>query len=90
MVSPRERARLLNSLSKMCGVLRSLPKSVITPCLENVPALATSGGGFADVYRGECRGRPVAIKVVRLYANNDNNPYLSVSVSFHAVRKKPS
>lgn len=35
-------------------------------------------GGYAHVFRSEDRGRPVAIKVVRLYLTNDTESCLSV------------
>ena len=37
-------------------------------------------GGFADVSRGICGGRQVAIKVVRVYLTNDLDVIRSVSV----------
>ena len=48
------------------------------------------GGGFADVYRGECKGRSVAIKVPRLYACNDRDLDLSVGIPLHILFKKPT
>ena len=37
-------------------------------------------GGFADVSRGTYEGRPVAIKVVRMYVTSDLDAIRSVSV----------
>lgn len=88
MVSPKERHRLLNSLCKMCGVLHSVPKSMVIPRLDKVSPLALFDGGFADVYQGECEGRLVAVKTLRLYAGKNNDIYLSVSTPFHSFRKK--
>lgn len=38
-------------------------------------------GGFANVSRGTCGGRQVAIKVVRVYVTSDLDVIYSVSIS---------
>ena len=35
-------------------------------------------GGFADVWKGEHRGRDVAVKVLRIYSNSDFQKILDV------------
>ena len=61
---------------------------MIVPCLQNIPPMAECAGGSADVHRGEYNGRPVAIKVVRLYATNYGSRF-SVGASFHTAKKSP-
>ena len=36
-------------------------------------------GGFADVWKGECSGRDVAVKVLRTYSNSDLQRTIGVS-----------
>ena len=36
-------------------------------------------GGFADVWKGEYRGRDVAVKVIRTYSNSDLQKIVGVS-----------
>jgi len=85
MVYDKERPELLNDLCKMCDIQRSLPKSMVITCLQNVPHIAECGGGSAAVYRGEHRGRQVAIKFLRLYVTSDRDFFLSVSALFHTL-----
>jgi hypothetical protein len=72
-------------LCKMCNRQRSVPKSMRITCKYGEQAECR--GGFADIFRGEERGRLVAIKVVRQYLTNDREVYLSVR-SFQSHRTK--
>jgi len=85
MVYEKERPELLNRLCKMCNNQRSLPRSMVITCLQNVPQIAECGGGSAAVYRGEHCGRQVAIKVLRFYASSNRDLFLSVSTLFHTL-----
>ena len=51
---------------------------LIPDCSEN--SVEVESGGFADVSRGTYEGRPVAIKVVRMYVTSDLDAIRSVSV----------
>ena len=64
----QERAAFQSLLCKMCSVQRSVPKSMRITCRYDE---RTVDGGRPNVFRGEDRGRPVAIKVVRLRPTND-------------------
>jgi serine/threonine protein kinase len=75
----RERLTLLNKLCKTCSRHRVIPKSMHIPdCSED--SVEIEGGGFANVSRGTYQGRPVAIKVVRVYITSDMDDILSVSL----------
>ena len=64
-VSNQERTKFLNILCKMCSRQRSLPKSMFIPCCHG-RTTEERHGGHATVFKGECRGRQIAIKVLRL------------------------
>ena len=89
MVSSRGRPEFLNRLGRMCGQQHSLPTSMIVSCLQNIPPMVECAGGFADVHRGEYNGRPVAVKVMRLYTTGNYEVFFSVSASFHTAKKSP-
>jgi hypothetical protein len=88
MIYPREKPEFLNLLCKTCHLKRSLPRSMLITCLQNVPTLAEYRGGFADVYRGKCDGHPVAIKVVRLCTTDNAGLLLSVGTRFPYTTEK--
>ena len=89
MIYPREKPEFLNLLCKTCHLQRSLPRSMVITCPQNVSTLPDYGGGFADVYRSKCDGRMVAIKVVR-FCTADGDLFRSVGTPFHAHHKKPA
>jgi len=76
-VSDQERTGFLNILYKMCNRQRSVPKSMRIACRES-EQVEKYCGGQANVFKGENRGRPVAIKVVRISITSDLEKCLGV------------
>ena len=70
-LSPQIRRRCLRSLYKICGRQTILPRSLeIPPCYDPKDD-PLCYGGFADVWKGEYRGREVAAKVLRVYKTSN-------------------
>ena len=90
MILPRERPEIFNSLCKMCYHQRSLPKSMVITCLQDLPPVADFGGGSADVYQCEYDGRTVARKAIRIYLSKDRDKQLSVGTPFAHPAKTSS
>jgi len=66
-------------LYKICKARRILPSSyVVRPDFTQVGEFGW-GGGFADVSKGEHRGRPVAIKHLRIGAKDEFDKIFKVS-----------
>jgi len=68
-VSDQERTGFLNILCKMCSRQQSVPKSMRIDCRGSEQTDEVYRGGQGSVFKGEDRGRLVAVKVVRLYIN---------------------
>jgi hypothetical protein len=60
--------------------------------LQIKPVHPVAHGGFGDVFRGKCDGRPAAVKVMRLWVSSgrDLDDLIRVCTIFHAVRKQPA
>jgi len=84
-LSPRLRRNSLNLLSGVCGVYRLLPRSLHIPLCYDRLGTPLYRGGYADVWKGEHQGRPVAVKVLRVYLMDDFNKILSVG--YHNLSK---
>ena len=81
IVCVQDRHELLNLLCKMCSRQRMIPKSMhATNCL-NGNLIEECHGGYANIFRGEHKGRPVAVKILRLYLTSDVDKRFSVSLS---------
>jgi hypothetical protein len=69
----------VRSLYKMCSARFLLPKSLQIEVHYDLSGVAYCRGGFADVWKGSCGDREVAVKVLRVYANNDLRKVTRVS-----------
>ena len=80
IVCDQDRHELLNFLCKMCSRQRMIPNSMhMVNCL-NGELVEEYDGGQASVFRGKHKGRPVAIKIIRLYLTSDFDRCLSVNM----------
>ena len=70
-LSPRLWRKCLAALCKICGRQGLLPKSLQIPLCYNRLDEPLYHGGYADVWKGERQGRPVAVKVLRVYSTDD-------------------
>ena len=78
-----ELRRRLNRVSVwMCEYLHRLPESLhLKDTVRLDPGQqATTGGAYADVYKGGFRGRPVAIKTLRMFSHLDAERQKSTKV----------
>ncbi|KAF9643165.1 kinase-like protein [Thelephora ganbajun] len=65
------RRKCLTALCKICGRESLLPRSVQIPLCYNRMDTPLYRGGYADVWKGEHRGREVAVKVLVVYMTSD-------------------
>ena len=61
------------TLRRLCGRASLLPKSISLSesDIERTTTTPSCGGGFADVYEGVYLGKPVALKVLRVYGKDN-------------------
>jgi hypothetical protein len=78
-LSPWIREKCLKSLYRTCGRHALLPRTLEIPICYDRTGVALFRGGFADVWKGEHRGRDVAVKVIRTYSNSDLQKIIGVS-----------
>jgi hypothetical protein len=65
----KQRIKYSAALRKLCGACCLLPDShIILDGLEVTSPEPVAYGGFADVFQGSYKGRPVAIKTLRIPA----------------------
>ncbi|KAF9651098.1 kinase-like protein [Thelephora ganbajun] len=70
-LGPCIRKKCVKLLSKMCAANALLPRSLQIELCYDPASIPHCRGGFADVWRGECRGREAAVKVLRVYVKSD-------------------
>ena len=70
-LQPLLRGGCLRALYQICGRHALLPRSLQIPPCHNRSDTPLYRGGFADVWKGEHKGRNVAIKVLRIYSTSD-------------------
>ena len=80
VIYDRDRHELLNILCKMCSRQRMVPKSMHVDSCLNGELIEEYNGGHATVFRGEHKGRPVAVKSVRIYLTSDFGKCLGVNI----------
>jgi len=78
---PWLRKKCLSVLCKICGRQALLPRSLRVPLCYDRSGNPLYRGGYADVWKGEHRGRHVAVKVLRVYSTSDFDKITSVSFS---------
>jgi hypothetical protein len=78
-LSPQIRQMCLKSLYRTCGRHALLPRALKIPVCYDRTSVALYRGGYADVWKGEHRGRDVAVKVIRTYSNDDLQKIVGVS-----------
>ena len=81
-----DRHKLLNSLCKTCSRRQMIPRSMHMDNCLNGELIKEYEGGFAKVFRGEHKGRAVAIKILRLYMNGDRDKCFKVSILNKSTR----
>jgi hypothetical protein len=69
----------VRSLYKMCAGHSLLPRSLQIEVHYDRSGVAHCGGGFADVWKGNCGDRQVAVKVLRIYGDSNLRKITRVS-----------
>ena len=83
----QDRHELLNILCKMCSRQRMIPKSMCVDKRLNGELIEEYDGGHATIFRGEHKGRPVAVMAVRIYLTSDFGKCYSVNIlTPHALK----
>lgn len=65
------RKRCFRALYKTCGRHSLLPETLRVPTCYDRAGYPLYWGRYADVWKGSCRDRDVAVKVIRTYSNDD-------------------
>ena len=68
----------------MCGHHALLPKALKVPVCYDQTGDELYRGGYADVWKGKYRDRDVAIKVTRIYSNDELQKIIHVRCSIYA------
>ena len=75
----RARKNCLRSMYRTCGRHALLPTTLEIPISYDQTSDPLYRGGFADVWKGEHRGRDIAVKVIRTHSNADFQKIIGVS-----------
>ena len=73
----------LKLMYRMCGHYALLPTALEVSAKYNQNGIAPFRGGYGDVWKGECCGRNVAVKVIRTYSNRELQKVVNVSSRFY-------
>jgi len=71
--------KCLRLIYRTCGQHALLPGTLKVPICYDRTGDALYRGGYADVWKGECCGRDVAVKVIRTYSTSDLQKIIGVS-----------
>lgn len=77
LLTPRLRRKCLGTLRKTCSRQALLPRSVQIPLCYDRLDNPLYRGGYADVWKGEYRGCPVAVKALRVSSTSDFDKIMS-------------
>jgi len=83
-----DQPEIFNILGKMCRQLKTIPDSMRIENCSTDPMDEEHDGGYATVSRGIYRGRPVAIKTLRLYLTSNFEDHFGVSVKFSRMLRE--
>jgi len=67
-----QRWQISSLILKLSTRSNKLPASLVVNDVTRLDKESIAGGGFADIYRGEYKGKPVALKRLRVYRTNDD------------------
>jgi hypothetical protein len=70
-LEPQIRRRCLRFLYDICDRYGLLPSSLEIPFSYDTTKPPLVGGGFMDVWKGRYQGQDVAVKVLRVYQDDD-------------------
>jgi len=87
VISGGESSRCLRVLCRMCIEQKTIPESMHIAITCDYPSSSPIyRGGYADVFRAEHGGHPVAIKSLRVYSTSNLEVIVIVSVSVFVFR----
>jgi len=71
-MAPQYDARIFREFRQLCGLVGSLPAShIISENLIRTSEEPVASGGYGDVWEGIYNDKPVAIKTLRVYRDDD-------------------
>ena len=82
---PEAHKKFVRLLYRTCGHHEIVPDALKVPAHYDRTSDALYRGGYADVWKGECSGREVAVKVIRLYSTDVLRKVINVGGWWHFV-----